>query len=116
AVALVAAARVAVAGARRARGTLRVRRAVGAVARAVLGRIALARRGAADRARRLARIRGTDGARAGAALVHVAGTSSGPAHRPGIPRRVLAGVAAAVASAEARRVAVGGARRPARVL
>src|SRR5204862_193601 len=72
AVALVAAARVAVVGARRPRRRLRIRRAAGTRAGAVVGRVTLARRGAAHRARRLERVGGTDGARAGAGLVHVA--------------------------------------------
>src|SRR5207244_9878317 len=116
AVALVAAARVAVGGARRPRRTLGVRRTVGPGPRAVLRRVALARRGAADRARGLEGVRRADRARARAALVHVAHPGRCAAHRPGVPRRGLAGVAAAVALIECARVAVGGARRPRRTL
>src|SRR5207249_4441426 len=86
------------------------------VPRAVLRRVALARRGAADRARGLEGVGRTDGARARAALVHVTHPGRCAAHRPGVPRRVLAGVAAAVALIECARVAVGGARRPPRCL
>src|SRR5207245_8717214 len=57
-----------------------------------------------------------DAARARAALFHVAHPGRCAAHRPGIPRRVLAGVAAAVALVAAARVAVAGARRPRRTL
>src|SRR5438552_13206130 len=116
AVALVAAARVAVVGARRPRRRLRIRRAVGTVARTAVRRVTLARRGAAHRARGLEGVGGTDGARAGAGLVHVAEAGGGAADRPGVPRRVLAVVAAAVALVEAARIAVVGARRPGRRL
>src|SRR5207253_616388 len=82
--ALVEAARVAVVGARRPRRRLRIRRAAGTRAGAVVGRVTLARRGAAHRARRLERVGGTDGARAGAGLVHVAEAGGGAADRPGV--------------------------------
>src|SRR5438067_1818580 len=116
AIALVAAARVAVGRARRPRRTLRVRRTAGARAGAVIVQVALARRGAADRARGLEGVHGAHGARAGAGLVHVAEAGGGAADRAGVPRRVLAVVAAAVALVEAARIAVVGARRPRRSL
>src|SRR5439155_7869406 len=103
-------------GARRARRTLGVGRTARAVPRAVLRRVALARRGAADRARGLERVRRADGARARAALVHVTHPGRRAAHRPGVPCGMLAVVAAAVALVAAARVAVGGARRPRRTL
>src|SRR5438445_5096261 len=116
AVALVAAARVAVVGARRPRRNLGVGRAGGAAAGAEIGRVTLVHRLAAHRARRLEGVRRAHGARAGAGLVQVAEAGGGPADRPGVPRRVLAGVAAAVALVAAARVAVGGACRPSRAL
>src|SRR5439155_206596 len=116
AVALVAAARVAVAGARRPRRTLGVRRAVGAAPRAVLRRVALARRGAAHRARGLEGVGRAGGARARAGLVHVAHPGRRAALRPGIARGVLAGRARPVALVRRAWIAVGGARRPRRLL
>src|SRR5207249_1328183 len=71
AVALVEAARVAVARAGRPRGTLRIRGTGGGRAGAVLRRVALARRAAADGRRRLEGVGRADRARPGAALVHV---------------------------------------------
>src|SRR5207249_2782769 len=112
-VALVAAAGVPVAGAGRAARLLRVRRAVGPGPGTVLGEVALAGGGAADDARGLEAVRGTRGARAVAGLGHVAVARGRPAHRTGIPRGVLAVVAAAVAGVGRARVAVigaGGAR------
>src|SRR5439155_632133 len=116
AVALVAAARVAVRGACRPGRGLRIRRAIGAVPRTALRRITLARRGTADRARGLEGIGGAHGARSGTGLVHVAVTRGGPAHRPGVPGRLLAGVAAAFSLVPSARVAVPGGRRPRRGL
>src|SRR5439155_997462 len=116
AVALVAAARVAVAGARRPRRTLGVRRTAGAVPRAVLRRIALTRRGAAHDARSLQGAGRPDRARARPSPAPAPFRSRRAAHRPGVPRRVLAVVAAAVALVAAARVAVAGARRPRRTL
>src|SRR5437870_5286758 len=83
---------------------------------AVLRRVACAGRRATDRARRLEAIGRADRARARAGLVHVAHPGRRPAHRPGVPRRVLAGVARPVALIERARVAVGGARRARRLL
>src|SRR5206468_1165053 len=116
AVALVAAARVAVRGACRPGRGLRIRRAIGAVPRTALRRITLARRGTADRARGLEGIGGAHRARARAAPRRSADAGGGAADRPGVPRRVLAVVAAAVALVAAARVAVVGARRPRRRL
>src|SRR5207253_649694 len=116
AVALVAAARVAVVGARRPRRDLRVGRAGGAAAGAEIGRVTLVHRLAAHRARRLDGVCRPHGAAVRAGLVLVADAGGGAAHRPGVPRRVLAGVAAAVALVAAARVAVIGARRPRRAL
>src|SRR5205823_6100640 len=103
-------------GARRPRRRLRIRRAAGTRAGAVLGLVTLSRRGAADRARRLEGDRRTDGSGAGAGLVHVAEAGGGAADRAGVPRRVLAVLAAPVALVEAARIAVVGARRPRRSL
>src|SRR5438445_263562 len=114
AVALVAAARVAVVGARRPRRNLGVGRAGGAAAGAEIGRVTLVHRLAAHRARRLEGVRRAHGARAGAGLVEIAEAGGGPADRPGVPRRMLAGIAAAVALVAAARVAVDGARGPRR--
>src|SRR5207253_1680806 len=115
-VALVAAARVAVAGARRPRRTLGVGRTVGAVPRAVLRWIALARRGAAHRARRLEGVGRADRARARAALVHVAHPGRRAAPRAGIARGVPPVRAPPVALVRRAWIAVGGARRPRRLL
>src|SRR5207247_10089 len=71
-VALVAAAGVAVVGARRPGRVLRVGRTGGARSGAVLRRVALARRGAADGRRGLEGVGRAGGARARAGLVHVA--------------------------------------------
>src|SRR5207237_603641 len=94
AVALVAAARVAVVGARRPRRRLRIRRAAGTRAGAVIVQVAPARRGAAHHARRLEGVGRTHGTRPGAGLVHVAEAGGGAADGLGVPRRVLAVVAA----------------------
>src|SRR5207244_3092532 len=83
---------------------------------AVVGRVTLARRGAAHRARRLERVGGTDGARAGAGLVHVAEAGGGAADRPRVPRQVRRAAGRAVAHVEAARIAVVGARTPRRTL
>src|SRR5207245_2002215 len=117
-VALIERARVAVGGACRPRRTLGVRRTVGAVPWAVLGRIALARRGAAHRARGLEGVGRADRARAGAARVHVAHPPPRrrPATLPAALPRLLAVVARPVALVAPARVAVGGARRPRRTL
>src|SRR2546422_144834 len=116
AVALVAAARVAVVGARRPGRALRVRRAVGAVPRTVLRRVTLAPGGTTLDEGRHEGVRRAGRARAGAGLVRVAHPGGGPAHRPGVPRRVLTVVAAAVALVAAAWVAVVGAGRPGRAL
>src|SRR5262249_11730292 len=81
-----------------------------------LGEGAVARRRAAHGARGLLRIIRAHRAPARAGLGHVAGAGFGAALRPGIARRVLAGVAAPVALIERAGVAVVGARRPARLL
>src|SRR5439155_1242510 len=78
-VALIERARVAVARARRPRRLLRVGRAARAVARAVLGQVALAGRHAADGARRGEAVGGAGRARARAGLRHVADIGHGPA-------------------------------------
>src|SRR5439155_20329030 len=93
---------------------LGVRRAAGTRAGAVIVRVALARRGAAHDARRLEGVDRTHGTRPGAGLVHIAEAGGGTADGPGVPRRVLAVVAATVALVEAAWIAVVGARRPAR--
>src|SRR5207253_1749702 len=116
AVALVTAARVAVAGARRPRRTLGVGRTVGAGPWAVLGRIALARRGAAHRARGREGVGRADRARARARRGHVTHPGRRAALRAGIPRGVLAGRARPVALVRRAWIAVGGARRPRRLL
>src|SRR5439155_20093071 len=115
-VALVGAARVAVVRARRARSALRVRGAARARPGAVLGRVALACRRAADDEARLEHVVRTGAARPGAVLIHVANAGGRAADRPGVARRVLAGVARAVARVGRARVAVVGAQRPARRL
>src|SRR5205823_1151387 len=83
---------------------------------AVLRRVAHAGRRAAFDARRLEGVGRAGGARARAALVHVAHPGRRAAYRPGVPRRVLAGVVRPVALIERARVAVGGARRARRLL
>src|SRR5207249_612935 len=116
AVALVEAARVAVARAGRPRGTLRIRGTGGGRAGAVLRRVALARRAAADGRRRLEGVGRADGARPGAALVHVTVARRRTADRSGVAGRVLAGGVRPIALVEAARVAVARARRPRRLL
>src|SRR5205807_1013184 len=73
---------------------------------AVLRHVARAGRRAARDEGRLEAVRRTGRARAGAGLVHVADSGRRTALRPGVPGRVLAGVAAAVALVAATRVAV----------
>src|SRR5207247_3895703 len=84
------------------------------VTRAVagLGDVAVAGRRAALRARGLLGISGAVRARPRAGLGHVAGPGRGPAHRPGVARRVLTGVGRAVAPIERAGIAVVGAGRP----
>src|SRR5205823_3007008 len=101
AVAGVGRARVAVVGAGRAGGALRVGRAGGAVAGTALG--AAEGRGGQEGIGRAGRARAV----AGLGLVAVPGRR--PAHRPRIPRRMLAVAAAAVAGVGRARVAVVGA-------
>src|SRR5439155_5553996 len=81
-----------------------------------LGDVADARRGSADGAGRALRIGRAARGRPVAGLRHVAGAGRRAAHRAGVARRVLAGVLAPVALIERARVAVVGARRPARLL
>src|SRR5439155_446881 len=116
AIALVEAARVAVVRAGRPRGTLVVRRAAGRRPRAVLRRVAFARRSPAHDKARQEIVGRTDRARPGAVLVHIAGAGGRTAHGSRIPRRVLAGVVRPVALVAAARVAVARARRPRRLL
>src|SRR5207249_2742075 len=97
AVALVAAARIAIVGAGGPAGLLRVGRTGGARPRAELGGIALAGRGAAERRGAEEGVGGTGGARAVAGLGHIAVPGRRPAHRAGVPCRMPAVVAAAVA-------------------
>src|SRR5439155_1105784 len=111
AVALVAAARVAVVGARRARRALRVGRAVRPAAGAVLRRVAFACRPAADGGGRLEHVGRARAAHTRAGLRQVAGAGRRTAGRPRVPRRVLAGVARAVARVGGARGAVVGAGR-----
>src|SRR5439155_1193722 len=115
-VALVAAAGVAVVGARRPGRVLRVARAGGARSGAVLRRVALARRGAADGGRGLEGVGRAGGARARAGLVHVADPGRRATHGPGVDVRMAASGERAVALVAAAVVAVVGARRPGRVL
>src|SRR5207253_661790 len=115
-VALVAAAGVPVGSAGRAARLLRVRRAVGPGPGAVLGEVALAGGRAADDARGLEAVRGTAGAGAGGGRGQGAVPGRRPAHRPRVPRGVLAVVPAAVAGVGRARVAVVGAGRAARLL
>src|SRR5439155_1378855 len=115
-VALIRAARVAVVRARRAGGALRIRRAAGARPGAVLRRVALPARRPTDGARRLEGVGGADRARPRAVLVDVARARGGPADGSRVARRVLAGVAAAVALIRAARVAVVRAGRAGRAL
>src|SRR5207253_7021803 len=116
AVALVTAARVAVVGARRARRTLGVGRTVGAVARAVLRGIALARRGTALRARRREAIGRTGRAGARARFRDVAHAGRRAARRPRHARGVLAGGARRAPLVRRAWIGVGGAGGPRRVL
>src|SRR5439155_16234465 len=81
-----------------------------------LGDVADARRGSADGAGRALRIGRAARGRPVAGLRHVAGAGRRAAHRAGVARRVLAGVLAPVALIERARVAVVGARHPARFL
>src|SRR5439155_18702528 len=97
AVALVAAARIAIVGARGTRGALRVGRTRGARSRAQLCGIALAGRGAAERRGGEEGVGGTGGTGALAGLGRVAVGRCGPAYCPRVARRVPALVAAAVA-------------------
>src|SRR5439155_20577069 len=97
------------------RGALRVCRAAGAGPGAALRWITLARRRPADRRRRLERIRRASTARSGAGLVHVTVARRGAAYGAGVPRRVLAVVARAVARIRRARVAVVGAGRAGRL-
>src|SRR5205823_706203 len=83
---------------------------------AVLRRVALTARRAADRGRRLEGIGRARAAGPGAELVEVAVARRGAADGAGIPGRVLAGIARAVARVGRARVAVVGAQRPARLL
>src|SRR5205807_232712 len=107
---------VAVVGTRRARRGLRVGRAARPAAGAHLRRVALARRAAADDEARLEHVGRTRAARPVAGLVHVAGTRRRAAGRAGVARRVLAGVARAVARVGRARVTVVGAGGAARLL
>src|SRR5439155_814086 len=111
AVALVATARVTVVRAGRACRPLDILGAAGIATRAELRRIALARGGAAAAEVRLEGIGRAGGARSRAGLVHVTGTGGRAANGPGIPRRVPAIIARAVALVAAARVAVVGAGR-----
>src|SRR5207245_615601 len=108
-----------VAGPRRrpALGAGVARRVLAGIARAVagVGRARIAVVGARGRAR-LLRIGGTRGIRPVAGLGHVAFTRRRPALRAGVARRVLAGIARAVAGVGRARIAVVGARRRARLL
>src|SRR5207245_965372 len=82
---------------------------------AALGHVADAGRRAAHAARRLLGVSRAARARAVAALGHVAGPRRRAAHRAGMAGRVLARVARAVAGVGRARIAVVGARRPARL-
>src|SRR5207249_1601178 len=115
-VALIRAARVSIVRAGRPRGILRVGRARRTRSGAVLRRIALAPRRAADGGRRLEGVVGTRAARPGAQLVEVAVARRGATDRAGVPRCMLAEVARAVAGVAGARVAVVGAERAARFL
>src|SRR5206468_3220737 len=100
-------ARVPVIGAGGVRGLLRVDRAVGAGPGTALGEVALAGGSAADDARGLEAIGGTAVAGAVAGLGRVAGPGRRAAHRPRLPRGVLAVVPAAVAGVRRARGALG---------
>src|SRR5205823_6447580 len=115
-VALIRAARVAVVRARRAGGTLRIRRAAGARSGAVLRRVALAARRPTDGARRLEGVGGADSPRPRPLPVPVPCPGPPPSRAPRVPRRVLAGVARSVALIGAARVPVIGTRRARRCL
>src|SRR5439155_790391 len=111
--------RVALVDRRAARGAGGLEGVGGAVVtRAVagLGDAAVARRRTADAARGLLRIGRAGRARPRAGLGRVAGPGRGSTLRPRVARRVLAGVGAPVALIERARVAVVGARGPARLL
>src|SRR5207249_3906291 len=116
AVALVAAARIAIVGAGRPAGLLRVGRAGRARSRADFGRVARAGGGAADRAGGEVGVGGAGRARAVAGLGDVAVPGRRPAHHPRVARGVLAGDVRAVAGVGRARVAVVGAGRAARLL
>src|SRR5207245_1322190 len=90
-VALIGAARVPVVGTRRARRCLGIRRAVRAVPRAALRRVALAARRSTHGGRRLEGVGGTGRARPVTVLVNVTDARRCAADRAGVPRRVLAG-------------------------
>src|SRR5205823_6132702 len=116
AVAQISRADVAVVGARRARRRLRVGRAGGTAPRAEVVLIAVAdRRTAVDRARleQIVRARARE---ARAELGQVARAGGGATGRAGVDGRMLAGVARPVARVAGARIAVVGARRPARLL
>src|SRR5439155_904915 len=91
-------------------------RAVVARAIARLRHVARARRRAAHGARGLLPVGRAGRARAVAGLLRVARPRRRAAHRGGVARRVLAGIARAVAGVGRARIAVVGARRPARLL
>src|SRR5206468_3107218 len=93
-----------------------VRGTAGSAARAVLRRVALARRGAADDGRGLEGVGRAGRARPVAGLVLVARAGRRAAHRAGVPRRVLAGIVRPVAGVGRARAAVVSARRPRRAL
>src|SRR5581483_4580220 len=115
AVALVHGARVAVVGARRAGGLLRVGGAARPAPGARLRQVALVRSGTTDRARRREAVGRAARARSGAGLRDVTGARRRPAHRPGIPGGVPAVDAAAVALIERAGIAVVAARGPGRL-
>ena len=111
AVALVGGAGVAVGGAGRAGGLLGVRGAIRPGAGAELRDVAFPGGAAARRAGRREGIGGAGGGRAVTGLCEVARAGSRPAHGAGVPRRVTAGGARAVAHVEGAGVAVVGAGR-----
>src|SRR5207253_6182593 len=85
-------------------------RAVGPCARAVLGLVAVTGASPALGGRRCEAVGRTARRRPGAALGYVAVARRGATDGPGVPRRVLAEVARAVASVGRARVAVVGAQ------
>src|SRR5439155_106521 len=105
-VALIRAARVPVVGTRGARRLLRVGRAGRTRPGAILRRVALAARRPAGGRRRLESVVRARAARSGAELVEVAIARRGAADRPGVTRRVLAGIARAVTGVGGADVAV----------